>query len=235
VNRAKAGEGAYIASLETQDGELMIRMLCAEARVSVHRARSGGMVASDLERMRDAKLALGQLPLWVDDMSAVTVSELWAKCRRRALRLRRDGKRMGIVVVDYIQLLRAPRGGMKREEVIAENARMLKAMAQELDCPVLALSQLNRECEKRPDKRPQLSDLRESGELEQCARTVLLLFRQDYYKTKEDPKYLPTQECEVHVAKQNNGPTGAVKLRFLNESVAFENLPEVGAHDWRDD
>jgi replicative DNA helicase len=225
VHRAKAGEGVFIASLETNDTELMQRIICAEAGVSVHRCRSGTLSPTDWSRITSTILDLSELRMWLDDTSAIGVAELWSKCRRARMSLVRDGKKLGLVVVDYVQLLRAPAVNMKREEAIASNARMLKAMAQELDCPVLALAQLNRDCEKRPDKRPQLSDLRESGELEQCARTVLLVYRADYYRRANDAGQ-PTYEAEVHVAKQNNGPQGMIKLRFEETCVRFENLPE---------
>ena len=128
---------------------------------------------------------------------------------------------MGLVVIDYVQLQRAPRANMKREEVIAENARALKALAQELECPVLALAQLNRASEQRNDHRPGLADLRESGELEQCARTVMFLYRKDYYAK---PGEVKTHEVELIVAKQNNGPTGSVDLRFDAECLRFTDL-----------
>ena len=131
------------------------------------------------------------------------------------------------MIVDYIQLLRAPRAGMKREEIVSESARGLRAMAQELGVTVLALSQLSRAVENRPDKHPQLSDLRESGELEQAARTVLLLHRDDYYQRKRKD-YRPTGLVEVDIAKQNNGPQGRAWLHFDAPSTAFTSrTPEA--------
>jgi replicative DNA helicase len=223
--RASQGDGVYIASCETSSEELVMRMVCAESRVAIQRCRAGVMTPTDWSRITDGTRTFSNWSLWVDDTSAPLVSDLWAKVRRVAMQLHRNGKRMGLVVVDYVQLLKVPRANMKREEGIAENVRMLKAMAQELDCPVLALAQLNRQCENREDKRPQLSDLRESGELEQCARTVLLLYRADYYIRGDDARER-TQEADVHVAKQNNGPTGLVKLRFDEECVRFDNIAE---------
>lgn len=231
LNRALAGEGAYIASLETSDSELMTRMACSHGKVQLHRCRSGQMTPTDWSKMTSVAQVFANLSLWVDDQSAMTVAELWSKVRRVGMHLARAGKKLGIVVVDYIQLLRAPRSNMvKREEVIAENARMLKAMAQELDCPVLALAQLNRGSEQRTDKRPQLADLRESGELEQCARTVLLLYREDYYR-KHGGDAPMTHEAEVHVAKQNNGPTGMIRLHFDEECVRFCNIEDGSDED----
>ena len=225
VNRAMAGEGAYIASLETSDCDLMMRIVCAHARIELQRCRTGMLTQTDWSKLMQASVEFAALPLWVDDQSGMTVADLWTRARRIGTHLARKGGKLGIVVVDYIQLLRAPRANMKREEVIAENARTLKAMAHELDCPVLALAQLNRDCERRPDKRPQLADLRESGELEQCARTVLLLYREDYYTKPQTPEQA-NNLAEVNVAKQNNGPSGMVRLRFDGQYVRFENLAD---------
>lgn len=233
--RARAGDGVFVASLETTDTELWQRMICAEARVELLRCRAGTLTPRDWTLITATVSELYKLRVWVDDTSGMSVAELAAKCRRVRLALQRDGKKLGLVVVDYVQLLRAPQANMKREEAIASNARALKAMAQELDCPVLALAQLNRDCEKRPDKRPQLSDLRESGELEQCARTVLLLYRADAYRKHGDAVETDTHNiAEVHVAKQNNGPCGTVKLRFEAPCVRFDNLSEFesGESSW---
>lgn len=226
IHRAKAGEGVYVASLETNESELMSRILCCEGGIELQAMRTGLMNQTQWGKLSRAAETLAALPLWLDDQSSMTVSELWSKCRRVAMHLARDGRKMGLVVIDYVQLLRPARAAMKREEAIAENARMLKSMAQELDCPVLALAQLNRECEKRPDRRPQLADLRESGELEQCARTVLLLFREDYYRKPAD-RQQNDQVGEVHVAKQNNGPAGCmVRLHFDEQHVRFSNFED---------
>jgi replicative DNA helicase len=225
MNVARAGEGAFVASLETRDTELTKRILCAEARVSLLRCRAGTLREEEWRRLNAAAKDFAALPLWVDEEPAMTVATLWAKARRTRLQLARDGRRLGLIVVDYVQLLRAPRAAMNREEVVAENARALKAMALDLECCVLGVAQLNRECEKRQDKRPQLSDLRESGELEQAARLALLLFREDHYRAK-DPHYRVTGIAEVEVAKQNNGPTGTVRLCFDEQFVRFDNLDD---------
>lgn len=223
LNRASAGEGAFIASIETIDTTLMTRILCAEARIALHGARTGALSEKDWQKLTAAAAHVHSLPLWLDDTAMLTATELWAKARRKQIALERESKKLGIVVVDYLQLLRPPRAGMKREEVVSENARALKAMATELDCPVLALCQVNRECEKRgKDKRPQLSDLRESGELEQCARTVMLLYRDEYYHRDTVDKGI----AEVNIAKQNNGPTGEVRLHFAGYCTRFDNLAE---------
>lgn len=220
VNVARRGEFAYIASLETPAGTLGLRMACAEAGVSMHAARAGLLTQTDWDKLGPAMNELASLPMIVDDEAGVAVGELWTKCRRARLV---NGARLGVVIIDYIQLLRAPRGGMSREEVVAENARALKAMAQELDCPVLALAQLNRAVDGRPDKRPQLSDLRESGELEQCARTVMFVYRQDYYRKAGEVK---NGEATIIVAKQNNGPTGEVVMRFDGACLRFREIEQ---------
>jgi len=225
TNVAKRGAGVYVASLETSETPLFTRMACAEARVDLHRARLGTLNQTELKRFLDASRAIAELPLWLDTESVMTARDLWGRCRRLQLQLAREGRKLELVVVDYVQLLRASAPKMQREQVIAENARALKAMAQELACTVLGLSQLNREVEHREDKRPQLADLRESGELEQCARTVILLYRADYY-SRRNPDYAPTGIVEVDVAKANNGPTGHVRLGFHEQSTGFFNLAE---------
>jgi replicative DNA helicase len=225
VNVALGGAGVFIASLETVEGQLMTRVLCAEAGIDVQRARIGALTPTEWIRFGEASKTISGLPLWIDETSGMTVAELWAKCRRVGLQLAREGRRLGLVVVDYLQLLKAPRARMTREETVGENARALKAMAQELGITVLGIAQLNRDVDKRPDKRPQLSDLRESGELEQCARTVLFLYREDYY-ARSKPGHRPTGVAEVAVAKQNNGPTGLARLHFVESCTRFENLPE---------
>ena len=225
VHVARRGEGVFVASLETNDVQLMTRILCAEARIEVAKARVGALTPIDWSRATDAASRLHDLPIWINETSGLTVAELTGHCRRASLELSRQGKTLGLVVVDYVQLLRAPRFGMKREEVVGENARALKALAQELGVTVLALAQLNRDVDKRTDRHPQLSDLRESGELEQCARTVLMLYREDYYAARR-PGYRPTGLVEVQVAKQNNGPTGSTMLRFDAPCTRFESLDE---------
>ena len=225
-NVAAAGAGVHVASLETLQETLMLRMTCARAGLEVHRARVGALSPGEWTRFTTAARELAALPMWIDDTPAPTVLELWGKCRRAQLKLSSEGRKLALVVVDYVQLLRAPRGGMKREEIVAENVRALKAMAHELGVTVLGLAQLNRDVDKRSDKRPQLSDLRESGELEQCARTVLLLYRADYYASKKRD-YKPTGIVEVNVAKQNNGPTGAVRLTFDERSTRFSDAGDA--------
>lgn len=222
--------GVYFSSMETFDEEAMMRLWCAEARVSVTRARTGMLTKLDWEKLFAAAEFINALPMWIDDEAAQSVAGLWAKCRRADLVLKRKGKKLKLVVADYLQLMKAPRPGMKREEIVAENARMLVAMANDLQCCVVALSQLNRECEKRPNKRPMISDLRESGEIEQAARAIVFIYRDEYYDKKSKDKNI----AELIVAKQNNGPTGTVRVRFDGEYTRFDNLVE-GEFDDDDD
>jgi replicative DNA helicase len=223
---AAAGHGVFVASLETIDDQLMMRQACAEGRVDVLRARTGMLNPTDWSRLTSAIAKMADWPMYIDDISGMSVLELWTRCRRVQATLRRAGKDLRLVVADYIQLLKAPRQRMEREEIVSENVRTLKAMASDLGVCVMGVAQLNRETEKRADHRPMLSDLRESGEIEQCARTVLMLFRQDYYKRDTPDKGV----LEVIIAKQNNGPQGVVKLKFEEFCTRVDNLPD-GEHE----
>ena len=228
VHVAAGGRGVFVASLETSRTELLKRIVCAEARVDVGRMNAGALTPRDWQEITSASIRIAEMPLWLDDDTTLTTASLWSKVRRTKLRLDREGHPLGLVVVDYLQLLRAPRSGMPREQVVAENTRALRAMAQELGCCVLALAQLNRACESRADNRPQLSDLRESGEIEQAARCVLSLYRDDYYLGMKKGRRL-TRDAEVCVMKQNDGPSGTViKLGFNGECLRFTDVPEEG-------
>lgn len=233
ANVAARGEGVYFASLETIDTGLMERIVCSRAGVDLHRCRGGVLSPPDWAQMTAAAEHVASLPLWIDDRQGMTVAELRARCRRAQVTMQRDGTRLGLVVVDYVQLLRARVAGMRREEVVSENVRALKALATELEVTVLGLAQLNRELDKRADRRPMLSDLRESGELEQCARTVILLYRDDYYRRRdiERGKVAASGLVEVNVAKQNNGPTGMVRLRFEAKCLRFSDVEETPDQD----
>lgn len=217
---ARAGFGSPIFSLETQREQLLLRMTCTRARVEMHRARVGALTPEEWTRFTTAAGELAKLPLWIDDTKGIRVAELWARVRRVQLALVREGRELGPVVIDYLQLLGKPRPGMDREEALAENCRALLAMSQELEVPVIALAQLKPEVDKRTDKRPDPGDLRGSGEILMCARTLLLLYRADYYARKKRD-YKPTGEIEVNIAKQNNGPTGPVVMRFEEKFGVF--------------
>ena len=214
--------GVYYASQETMDEEAMIRLWCAEARVDVARARTGMLSQGDWGRLTQCVRKIDSLPMWIDDESAQTVASLWGRCRRVNMLLKRKGKRLRLVVIDYLQLMKAPRKGMEREAAVGENARSLVAMAKDLDACVMALSQLNRKCEERTDKRPMLSDLRESGEIEQSARAIVFIYRDEVYNKKSEEQNI----AELIVAKQNNGPIDFCKVRFDKMYTRFDNLAE---------
>src|SRR5919112_4184423 len=161
--------------------------------------------------------SLAKAPIWVDDTPGLTPLELRAKARR--LKLQHDVK---CIMIDYMQLMDNP-GPESRQQQISEISRGLKAIARELNIPVVALSQLNRQTEGREGHRPRMSDLRESGSIEQDADVVMLLHREDYYRQSE-PDFIPDNIAEIIIAKQRNGPTGTVKLFFDNKSTRFENL-----------
>jgi replicative DNA helicase len=219
--------GVLIVSLETTDIPLGMRMLAAQAKVDVRRMRAGMMTPSDWSSVMGVMSWIGTVPFRIDDESAQTVATVWAKARRFKLELEAKGKKLKLVAVDYLQLLKAARKGMSREEVVSENTRALVAMANDLNCCVIGLAQLNRECERRDNKRPLLSDLRESGEMEQAARTITFVYRDEYYdKDSEDGGI-----AELIVAKQNTGPTDTIRVRFDGAWLRFDNLPD-GAEDY---
>ena len=215
-------DGVWMASQETFDEEACTRLWCAEAKVYLARARTGMLTSDDWTKLATTVKHLDAIPFWLDDEPAQTTTALWTKCRRANSMLRKRGGKLRLVIVDYLQLMKAPRPNMKREEAVSENARMLLAMCSDLQCGVLALAQLNRQCEGRQDKRPMLSDLRESGELEQAARIVAFLYRDEYYNKNSEHRGI----AELIVAKQNNGPTDTVRLRFDAPYTRFDNLED---------
>jgi replicative DNA helicase len=204
-----------VFSLEMAKEQLIMRMLSAEARVDSHKMRSGFLSERDWPRITQAAGVLSEAPIFIDDSPAISVMELRAKARR----LRRD-QNIGLVIVDYLQLMRATRGMERREQEISEISRSLKALAKELNVPVVALSQLNRRVEERHDKRPQLADLRESGALEQDADVIAFIYRDEVYNEESPHKGV----ADVIIGKQRNGPTGSVKLTYLNQYTRFETM-----------
>lgn len=207
-----------VFSLEMAREQLVLRMLCSHARISSHNVRTGFISEKhDFPKLVNAAGRLATAPIFIDDSPSISVLEMRAKSRRLAAR-----ERVGLIVVDYMQLMRSvSRKAENRQQEISEISRSLKALARELNVPVIVLSQLNREAEARPDHRPRLSDLRESGAIEQDADVVLLLFREEYYEPdNEDAK----GKAEVIIAKQRNGPVGSVKLTFLEDCTHFENF-----------
>jgi len=205
-------------SLEMSMEQLSLRMLCAEARVDSFRLRSGFSSESDWRDLTNAASVLSPAPIFIDDSPDISAMEIRAKARRLKL-----DKGLGLVVVDYLQLMRTRRQAERRDLEISEISRSLKILAKEISVPVVALSQLNRKLEERQDKRPQLADLRESGALEQDADVVAFIYRDEvYHPDKENNKGL----AELIVAKQRNGPVGKVPLTFLHAYTRFEEAAE---------
>ncbi|MFN7169942.1 MAG: replicative DNA helicase, partial [Candidatus Omnitrophota bacterium] len=204
-----------IFSLEMSKEQLVQRMLCSHARVDAHRVRTGLLSQSDWPRLTNAAGKLSEAPIFIDDTPAISVLELRAKARR--LKSTQD---IQLLILDYLQLMKGPANVENRQQEIAEISRSLKALARELNIPLVAVSQLSRAVEARADHRPQLSDLRESGAIEQDADVVVLLLREEYYNPTEENRGL----AEVNIAKQRNGPTDIIKLAFIKEYARFENL-----------
>lgn len=202
-------------SLEMSKEQLVQRMLCSHARVDAHKVRTGYLSPSDWPRLTAAAGKLSEAPIFIEDAPAISVMELRAKARRL-----KAHHNIQLIVLDYLQLMRGSIRAENRQQEISEISRCLKALSRELHIPVVAISQLSRAVEARADRRPQLSDLRESGAIEQDADLVVLLLRQEYYNP------MPENEgvAEVIIAKQRNGPVGSLKLTFIKEYTRFENL-----------
>ncbi|WP_244147310.1 replicative DNA helicase [Desulfonatronovibrio hydrogenovorans] len=209
-----------IFSLEMSMEQLMMRMLCSFGKVDLKNLRTGYLNDEDWARLYQSADALSKAPIFIDDTAALSSIEMRARCRRL-----KSEKNLGLVIVDYLQLMRAGRRIDSREQEISEISRSLKALAKEIGVPVVALSQLNRKVEERTNKRPVLSDLRESGAIEQDADVILFLYRDDAYNKKDDNPRKGI--AEIIVGKQRNGPVGMVELSFLERFTAFENLADI--------
>ncbi|MBI4354060.1 MAG: replicative DNA helicase [Candidatus Omnitrophica bacterium] len=207
-----------VFSLEMSKEHLVQRMLCSHARINAHNVRTGMLSTSDWPKLTQAAGKLSEAPIVIDDTPGVSILELRAKARR--LRSRHG---IGLLILDYLQLMEEPSRSENRQQEIAVISRNLKALARELQIPVVAVSQLSRAPERRETFRPRLSDLRESGAIEQDSDVVLMLFREEYYNPTDDNQGL----AEVMIAKQRNGPTGTVKLAFIKEYTRFENLAQT--------
>lgn len=201
-------------SLEMSKEQLVQRMLCSHARVDAQKVRTGYLSHTDWPKLTSAAGKLSEAPLFIDDTPAMTVLELRAKARRLKAQ-----QHIELVVVDYLQLMDARARSESRQQEISEISRSLKALARELSVPVIAISQLSRAVESRTGNRPQLSDLRESGAIEQDADLVVFLFREEYYHPTEENR----NKAEAIIAKQRNGPTGSCELVFLKEWTRFDN------------
>ncbi|MBK6914829.1 MAG: replicative DNA helicase [Ignavibacteriales bacterium] len=211
-----------IFSLEMSTMQLIIRLLCAEGRLNAHLVRTGKLPQEEGRKLSKNVHKLINAPIYIDDTPSQTVLEIRAKARRL-----KSEKNIGLIIIDYLQLMQGPSNAESREREISHISRSLKALAKELNIPVLALSQLNRSVETRTDKRPLLSDLRESGSIEQDADVVIFLNRpeQNGIKNFDDENKTPTEGiAEVIIGKQRNGPTGEVRLAFIKEYARFENL-----------
>jgi len=220
-----------VFSLEMPREQLANRMVCSEGKVDVSKVRSGFLGQQDWNRLTQAAAFLGSLPIWIDDSSTLSILELRAKVRRLQAEYDREpedgrgGRKIGLVIIDYLQLMKGRDGVNSREQEISEISRGLKGLAKELKVPVIALSQLNRAVETRSEKskRPQISDLRESGAIEQDADNILFIYRDDYYNKEGSTE---PNIAELILAKQRNGPTGTAKVRFDKEYTRFDNLAE---------
>jgi replicative DNA helicase len=213
------GIPALFVSLEMSSLELADRLLCSRARVDSHRLRNGTISNDDRRKLVEKAGEISQAPLFVDDTPSRNMTEIAATARR----LKRKHE-LGMVVIDYLQLIDPDNPRDQRQEQVARIARRLKGMARELEIPVLCLAQLNRQAEVAKENRPRLSHLRESGAIEQDADLVMFVHRDEYYETNEEDKARVAGQADIIVAKQRNGPTGDVKLAWLSKFTRFEDL-----------
>jgi replicative DNA helicase len=212
-----------IFSMEMGATQLAMRLMGSVGRLDQHKIRTGRLSNDDWERLSGALGRLNDAPIHIDETPALNALELRARARRLS---RQYGGKLGAIVVDYLQLMQAVGEGENRATEISEISRSLKALAKELKVPVMALSQLNRSLEQRPNKRPVMSDLRESGAIEQDADVILFIYRDEVYNPDTQDKGI----AEIIIGKQRNGPIGAVRLAFLGEYTRFENLAQHGSH-----
>lgn len=215
-SRAKIPVGIF--SLEMSKEQLVQRMLCAEAKVDAHKLRTGYLGEADWPKLTTAAGILAEAPIYIDDTPAIPILEIRAKARRLKAKCN-----VGLIIVDYLQLVQGRVHLENRQQEISEISRSLKSLARELNIPLIALSQLSREVEKREKRRPQLSDLRESGAIEQDADLVAFVYREEYYKPTPENEGI----AEIIIGKQRNGPVGTVKLAFVRKYTRFENLAKV--------
>lgn len=211
-----AGLPVAVFSMEMSATQLAMRMIGSVGRLDQHKMRTGRLQDEDWVRLTHALGRLNDVPLFIDESASLNALELRARTRR----LHRQCGKLGLIVIDYLQLMTATRPGENRATEISEISRALKALAKELDVPVIALSQLNRGLEQRPNKRPVMSDLRESGAIEQDADLILFIYRDQVYNPDSPDK----GTAEIIIGKQRNGPIGTVRLTFLSEHTRFENF-----------
>ncbi|MGD6849484.1 replicative DNA helicase [Rossellomorea aquimaris] len=212
----KAKENVAIFSLEMGAEQLVMRMLCAEGNINAQNLRTGDLTDEDWRKLTMAMGSLSNAGIFIDDTPGIKVGEIRSKCRRLA-----QEHGLGMILIDYLQLIQGSgRSGENRQQEVSEISRSLKGLARELEVPVIALSQLSRGVEQRQDKRPMMSDIRESGSIEQDADIVAFLYREDYYDKEAENKNI----IEIIIAKQRNGPVGNVSLAFVKEYNKFVNL-----------
>ncbi len=213
-------KGVAIFSLEMSKQQLVTRMLCAESEVDTQRIKSGHMQPKDWEKLMEAMERLSDARIYIDDTAGVTATDIKAKCRR----LMMEEKDLGLIVIDYLQLMEGGGNPNDRNQQISAISRSLKGLARELDVPIIALSQLSRGVEARTDKRPMLSDLRDSGAIEQDADIVMFIYRDEYYN-KDDVNN--KGKAELILAKHRNGPTGTIELLFQGNITKFKNKTQA--------
>jgi replicative DNA helicase len=212
----KTDENVAIFSLEMGAQQLVMRMLCAEGNIDAQNLRTGKLTTEDWGKLTMAMGSLSNAGIYIDDTPGVKINEIQSKCRR----LKQENG-LGMILIDYLQLIQGNgRAGENRQQEVSEISRSLKSLARELEVPVIALSQLSRGVESRQDKRPMMSDIRESGSIEQDADIVAFLYRDDYYDKESEAKNI----IEIIIAKQRNGPVGTVELAFVKEYNKFVNL-----------
>ncbi|WP_335871901.1 replicative DNA helicase [Bacillus sp. 2205SS5-2] len=212
----KSDENVAIFSLEMGAEQLAMRMLCAEGNIDAQRLRTGALNDEDWRKLTMAMGSLSNSGIYIDDTPGIRINEIRSKCRRLA-----QEAGLGMILIDYLQLIQGSgRSGENRQQEVSEISRELKSLARELKVPVIALSQLSRGVEQRQDKRPMMSDIRESGSIEQDADIVAFLYRDDYYDKESEAKNI----IEIIIAKQRNGPVGTVSLAFVKEYNKFVNL-----------
>ncbi len=218
AQHAATREGRHVAlfSLEMSREQLVLRMLCAEAEVDMSKVRSGDIGVNELEKLANAMLPLARAHIFVDDTAGISVGEIQSKCRRLKLEQGLD-----LVVIDYLQLMQPSGKSDNRQQEISQLTRSLKIMARELDVPVMVLAQLSRAPEQRTNHRPMMSDLRESGSIEQDADIILMLYREAVYAEAEGD--VADNTAEVIIAKHRNGPTGVVNVQWWGEYTKFKN------------
>lgn len=210
----KEKKATAIFSLEMSKEQLVNRMLCSESMVDAQKVRTGSLSDDEWSNLLSGAAILNDSPIYIDDTPGITSGEMRAKCRKLKME-----KGLDIIIIDYLQLMSGSGNGESRQQEISEISRSLKALAREMSAPVIALSQLSRACEQRADHRPMLSDLRESGAIEQDADVVMFMYRDEYYNKDSEAKGM----AECIIAKQRNGPTGTVELAWFGQYTKFMN------------